>query len=136
MTSSSIISTVSIFVILRNHYLLRLDVRTVRRPASKYYALVQVVHFVIVEWSAHKLESRGSFELPVTNIDRHVRAQYAQTDWIVGDNPKHTFPVEIPSVKKVDKLVTLIKETTKPEFDDLDADYLDIWKVSYFMLKV
>ncbi|OJA11766.1 hypothetical protein AZE42_06317 [Rhizopogon vesiculosus] len=49
--------------------------------------------------------------------------------FVVGSDPKHIFSIEIPVSKTVYTLKTVIKEKRKPEFDDVDTDYVDIWKV-------
>ncbi|OAX36614.1 hypothetical protein K503DRAFT_784214 [Rhizopogon vinicolor AM-OR11-026] len=40
--------------------------------------------------------------------------------FVVGSDPKHIFSIEIPDG---------YQRKTKPEFDDIDTNYLDIWKV-------
>jgi hypothetical protein len=50
--------------------------------------------------------------------------------WVLGDDPKRVFSVEIAKTKTVDALKDAIKEKKKHTFDGIDADRLDLWKVS------
>jgi hypothetical protein len=49
--------------------------------------------------------------------------------WIVGDDPRRTFPVDIAKTKMVGHLKDAIKDKKKNTFVGLDADSLDLWKV-------
>lgn len=49
--------------------------------------------------------------------------------WMVGDDPKHIFSIEIPGFETVYSLKTVIKEKMTSEFDDVDTNYFDLWKV-------
>jgi len=49
--------------------------------------------------------------------------------WVLGDDPKRVFSVEIAKTKTVDALKDAIKEKKKHTFDGIDADLLDLWKV-------
>jgi len=49
--------------------------------------------------------------------------------WVLGDDPRSVFPVEIASSKTVGFLKEAIKDKTKCAFDDIDAKSLNLWKV-------
>ncbi|KAG2061139.1 hypothetical protein BDR06DRAFT_1002309 [Suillus hirtellus] len=49
--------------------------------------------------------------------------------WILGDGPKHVFPINIESTKTVGYLRVAIKDQKKNRFDCADADDLEIWQV-------
>ncbi|KAG0195610.1 hypothetical protein BGX28_001002 [Mortierella sp. GBA30] len=48
----------------------------------------------------------------------------------LADGEKTTFPVEIESTKTIGQLKKKIKEEKTPEFDDIAADRLTLWRVS------
>jgi hypothetical protein len=50
--------------------------------------------------------------------------------WILGDDPRRVFPVEVESSKTVGTLKKAIKDEVKHSFGDLYAKSLDLWKVS------
>jgi len=52
--------------------------------------------------------------------------------WVIGDDPKRVFSVEIAKTKTVAALKKAIKEdpSSKRDLNDIDAKYLDLWKVS------
>jgi hypothetical protein len=50
--------------------------------------------------------------------------------WVLGDDLRSVFSVEIPSSKAVSYLKKAIKEDEKHAFNGIDADLLDLWKVS------
>jgi hypothetical protein len=50
--------------------------------------------------------------------------------WVLGDDPRRVFSVEIVISKTVSALKKLIKDEKKHTFDGIDADLLDLWKVS------
>jgi hypothetical protein len=50
--------------------------------------------------------------------------------WILGNEPRRIFPVEVPSSKTVGHLKEAIKDKKKHTFSGIDADLLDLWKVS------
>ena len=50
--------------------------------------------------------------------------------WVHGNNPDVIFPVEIATTKTVGALKQAIKEENKHAFQHVDADILDLWKVS------
>ncbi|KAG0694873.1 hypothetical protein DFH29DRAFT_1005946 [Suillus ampliporus] len=47
--------------------------------------------------------------------------------WVLGDDPKCVFPVEIASMETVGALKKHIEK--KHQFDDLDANALDLWNI-------
>jgi len=47
-----------------------------------------------------------------------------------GEGPSRTFSVEMDPTKTVDHLKNLIKTKKAPEFDDIAADKLTLWRVS------
>jgi hypothetical protein len=49
--------------------------------------------------------------------------------WLLGDDPRRVFSVDIAKAKTVDALKKAIKKEKEPEFDDYVADRLDLWKV-------
>ena len=51
--------------------------------------------------------------------------------WLLGDDPRRFFPVEIAKTKTIGALKEAIKEgpSSKGDFDGIDAQYLDLWKV-------
>ena len=49
---------------------------------------------------------------------------------VLGHDSGRIFPVKIDRNKNVGCLKEAIKEAKKPAFDDIDADSLEIWKVS------
>ncbi|KDR71093.1 hypothetical protein GALMADRAFT_144169 [Galerina marginata CBS 339.88] len=51
--------------------------------------------------------------------------------FLLGDNPKPTFTVNIPKVKYVSHLKFLIKEKQAPYLDHVDAPSLQVWRVSF-----
>jgi len=50
--------------------------------------------------------------------------------WILGDEPQCVFPVKIASSETVGHLKEAIKDKKKQTFTGIDADLLDLWKVS------
>ncbi|KAG2100178.1 uncharacterized protein F5147DRAFT_813356 [Suillus discolor] len=48
---------------------------------------------------------------------------------VLGDDPRHIFPVNIERTKTVGDLREVIKDKTKRQFDDVDAHCLELWKV-------
>lgn len=50
--------------------------------------------------------------------------------WILGDSPKHIFPVNIESARTVGHLKYAIKDRAQNRFSDIDAYVLHLWKVS------
>jgi len=50
---------------------------------------------------------------------------------VLGDDPSHVFPVEIASNKTVGTLKELIKEKKQHAFEHVDADTLELFKVSF-----
>jgi hypothetical protein len=50
--------------------------------------------------------------------------------WVLGDDPRHVFPVKIATSETIGYLKKAIKDEIKHSFDDLDAKSLDLWKVS------
>ena len=50
--------------------------------------------------------------------------------WILGDEPRRVFPVKIASSETVGHLKEAIKDKKKQTFTGIDADLLDLWKVS------
>ncbi|KAG1803795.1 uncharacterized protein HD556DRAFT_1227205 [Suillus plorans] len=50
--------------------------------------------------------------------------------WILGDSPKHIFPVNVESASTVGHLKEAIKDRAQNRFSDIDAYVLDLWKVS------
>ena len=50
--------------------------------------------------------------------------------WVLSDDPKHVFPVDIDPEKSVGALKKVIKKEKSPVFDEIPADRLDLWKVS------
>jgi len=56
---------------------------------------------------------------------------------VLGDDvPNHIFQVQIASTATVSALKDVIKEKREPEFDNIDADCLELWRVSDLMLTV
>ena len=51
--------------------------------------------------------------------------------WVIGTPTKQIFPVEIEPDKLWGHVKKAIKEEKVPEFDDIDADVLDLWKVPH-----
>ena len=49
---------------------------------------------------------------------------------VYGESIDRTFPVEIGTEMSVDQLKDLIKEKKSPEFNDIAADKLTLWKVN------
>ncbi|KIL58322.1 hypothetical protein M378DRAFT_333200 [Amanita muscaria Koide BX008] len=49
---------------------------------------------------------------------------------VFGDDPESIFPVDIEATKTVVELKDAIKEKKKPDFDDIDAAKLDLFRVS------
>jgi len=49
--------------------------------------------------------------------------------WVIGTPTKRTFSVKIGNDEIWDSVKKAIKEEKKPEFDDIAADTLDLWKV-------
>jgi hypothetical protein len=56
--------------------------------------------------------------------------------WVLGDDPSRVFAVEIASSKTVSFLKETIKDKKKRVFDDIDADSLNLWKVSNVTLRI
>jgi hypothetical protein len=52
---------------------------------------------------------------------------------VLGDDPSHIFEIKIAPTESVSALKELIKEKKSPQFDDVPADYLKLWKVSDLM---
>ena len=50
--------------------------------------------------------------------------------WVLGEDSTRIFPVEIHSNRNVGGLKLAIKEVKKVAFDHIDADRLEVWKVS------
>lgn len=50
--------------------------------------------------------------------------------YVRGDNPRYTFIVNINEDKTVSELKDTIKEKKRPNFDDIPADSLSLWKAS------
>ena len=50
--------------------------------------------------------------------------------WILGDEPRRVFPVKIANSVTVGHLKEAIKDKKKQTFTGIDADLLDLWKVS------
>ena len=50
--------------------------------------------------------------------------------WILSHDPRRIFSVEVPSSKTVSHLKDAIKDKKKHTFTGIDADLLDLWKVS------
>jgi hypothetical protein len=50
--------------------------------------------------------------------------------WILGDDPRRVFLVEIASSDTLGHLQKVIKNEKKNVFGDLDANLLDLWKAS------
>jgi hypothetical protein len=50
--------------------------------------------------------------------------------WILGDNTRRAFSVKIAQSEIVDALKDVIKNKKKHTFDAIDANLLDLWKVS------
>ena len=50
--------------------------------------------------------------------------------FVLGETLQDIFTVEIDAAENVGTLKEFIKEETKLEFDDVDADTLMLWKVS------
>ena len=50
--------------------------------------------------------------------------------WVLGDDPERVFSVKIAKSETVDALKDAIKEKKQNAFVNLDADSLDLWKVS------
>jgi hypothetical protein len=46
--------------------------------------------------------------------------------WVLGDAPRHVFPVKIASLETVSYLKKAIKDEKKHIFNDADADSLDL----------
>ena len=53
--------------------------------------------------------------------------------WVIGNDPSRVFPVEIAKTKTIGALKKAIKDEKKPEFDQLVADILVLWKVSTYL---
>ena len=72
---------------------------------------------------------------PVVPTTRTLSANTADTlnlnCWVLGDDPRRIFPVEIASSEVVDGLKKAIEQEKKPKFDDYAADSLDLWRVSH-----
>jgi hypothetical protein len=51
--------------------------------------------------------------------------------WVLGDEPLRVFSVKVPSSETVGTLRKAIKDEKKPAFNDVVADSLILWKVSY-----
>lgn len=50
--------------------------------------------------------------------------------YVFNDNPRHIFTVHIPSSSNVADLKDAVKVKKRNKFQDLDADTLELWKVS------
>jgi hypothetical protein len=50
--------------------------------------------------------------------------------WVLGDDPQRVFSVKIAKSETIDALKKAVKEEKKNAFFNLDADSLDLWKVS------
>jgi hypothetical protein len=50
---------------------------------------------------------------------------------VLGDDPSHVFPVKIASTESVGTLKEAIKDKKKHAFQHVDADTLDIFRVSF-----
>jgi Crinkler effector protein N-terminal domain len=50
--------------------------------------------------------------------------------WVLSDDPDRVFPVDIDSKKSVGALKDEIKTKKKRRLGDIDADDLDLWRVS------
>jgi hypothetical protein len=52
--------------------------------------------------------------------------------WVLGDDPQRVFSVKVAKSETVGALKEAIKESpsSKGDFNDIDAKYLDLWKVS------
>ncbi|KIM72350.1 hypothetical protein PILCRDRAFT_93498 [Piloderma croceum F 1598] len=55
--------------------------------------------------------------------------------WLLGDDPRRVFPVEIAKTKTVGGLKKAIKGEKMHAFDGIDADLLDLWKVEIDLKK-
>ena len=51
--------------------------------------------------------------------------------WVIDTPTKQIFPVEIARDKSWGTVKIAIKEMKEPEFNDIDADTLDLWKVRH-----
>jgi len=63
----------------------------------------------------------------VHNIDLNLNC------FVYGDEPGRIFPIQIAQTKTVGDLRKAIKDEKKNAFRDVDADRLDLWKVSDLM---
>jgi hypothetical protein len=50
--------------------------------------------------------------------------------WVLGDDARSVFPVEVANSKTVGTLKKAIKDEMEHSFDNLDAKSLVLWKVS------
>jgi hypothetical protein len=50
--------------------------------------------------------------------------------FVLGDDPNRVFPIKIDSTESVGTLKKVIKDKKKPDFDQVPADALKVWKVS------
>ena len=51
--------------------------------------------------------------------------------WVTGTPTKHIFPVKVRPDEIWGSVKDAIKEKKKVEFNDIDADTLDLWKVCH-----
>jgi hypothetical protein len=49
--------------------------------------------------------------------------------WVQGEDPARRFDISITSTETVSALREMIKKKTKPDFNDVRADSLKLWKV-------
>lgn len=55
--------------------------------------------------------------------------------WVIESHTKQIFPVEIGRDKMWGSVKDAIKEKKKPEFGDIAADTLDLWKVRQCVIR-
>jgi hypothetical protein len=56
--------------------------------------------------------------------------------WVLGNDPRRVFAIDITCSKTVGLLKEAIKEKKKHTFDGIDADSLNFWKVSNATLSI
>ena len=54
-----------------------------------------------------------------------------QLCWVIGTSINRIFPVKVGHDEMWCSVKDAIKEKKKPEFDDIDANTLELWKVRH-----